>query len=309
MAKHTSFKGRDIISIRDFTRADIEHVLAVAKKLKQKPAPNLLSSTVLGACFFEPSTRTRLSFESAMQRLGGRVIGFADPSVTSSKKGETFHDTIKVVNQFTDVIVVRHYLEGAARYAAEVSSVPVINAGDGSNEHPSQALLDLFTMQEAQGKIDGLHIALAGDLKYGRGIHSLVLALQHFKVHLYFIAPPTVKISPAIRTELKRAGVLFSEHASIDEVIKKIDILYLTRMQEERFPDRAEYEKVKHAFFVTPELIAKGKASLRIMHIMPRVCEMDTKIDASPQAYYFEQVHNGLFVREALFALVLGKIS
>ncbi len=309
MAKYSSFKNRDIISIRDFSRADIEHVLGVAQKLKKKSAPTLLNNTLLGACFFEPSTRTRLSFESAIQRLGGKVVGFADPNVTSSKKGETFHDTIKVVDQFVDVIVVRHYLEGAARYAAEVARAPVINAGDGSNEHPSQALLDLFTMREAHGRIDGLNIALAGDLKYGRGIHSLILALQHFQVNLYFIAPPTVKVSPALRTELKRAGVLFSEHATIDEVIEKIDILYLTRMQEERFPDRSEYERVKHAFYVTPELVAKAKPSMRILHIMPRVCEMDARIDATPQAYYFDQVRNGIFIRQALFGLVLGKIK
>ena len=305
----TTFRGRDVISARDFSRADLEHIFQVAKKLKSKPQPKLLEGSLLGSCFFEPSTRTRLSFEAAMARLGGRVVGFADPSITSGKKGETLADTVNIVSQFVDIITIRHSLEGAARHAAEVVDVPVINAGDGSNEHPTQAMLDLFTMQETHRRLDGLHLALAGDLKYGRAIHSLVLACSLFNIRLYLVAPDAVQLPPALADELKHHNVKFSFHNSIEEVVGKVDILYLTRMQEERFSDRAEYEKLKHTFYLTPKMLQSVKPNFKILHVMPRVCEMDTSIDSSKYAYYFQQARNGMYVRQALLALVLGKIK
>ncbi|MEK7623612.1 MAG: aspartate carbamoyltransferase, partial [Patescibacteria group bacterium] len=280
----------------------------VAEELKKKQQPNLLRGFVMGSCFFEPSTRTRLSFETAMQRLGGTVVGFADPAVTSVKKGETLSDTAQIVSQYADVIVMRHALEGAPRYASEVIKKPVINAGDGGNQHPTQGLLDLFTIKECQKKIDGLHIAIIGDLKYGRGIHSLVQTLKHFNVRLYLVAPTEVQLPEAFRSELKQAGIKFSLHDTFEQLIPNLDIIYLIRMQEERFLDRLEYERLKHTFFLKLSMLEKAKPSMRILHIMPRVCEMDTAIDATPHAYYFQEAQNGLYVRQALLALVLGKI-
>lgn len=297
----------DILSMNDLSKADVLRVLSVAQAMKKRPAPALLRGYVLGSCFFEPSTRTRLSFETAMLRLGGSVIGFADPSVTSTKKGETLADTARIVSQYADVIALRHFIEGAARRAAEVVDIPVINAGDGGNQHPTQALIDLFTMRECQKKIDGLHIAIVGDLKYGRGIHSLVQALKHFSVRLYFVAPAAVQLPEAFRDELKERQIKFSLHESFEELIPKLDILYLIRMQEERFSDRLEYERLKHAFLLKRSALEHAKPSLRILHIMPRVCEMDTDIDRTTHAYYFEQAKNGLYIRQALLGLVLGK--
>lgn len=302
------FTKRDIISINDFTKEEILHVLKTAEKLKKKPMPHLLDGCVMASCFFEPSTRTRLSFESAMQGLGGRVVGFADPSVTSIKKGETLYDTARVIGQYVHVLVIRHPDDGAARRAAEATDTPVVNGGDGANQHPTQALLDLFTIKECQKDLDGLHIAFMGDMKYGRGIHSLVQSLKHFNVRLYFVAPPSVQLPSAYVDELKQNQIKFSFHEDIGPIMSKIDILYLTRMQEERFPDRLEYERIKHAFFLTPSMLHSAKPSMRILHIMPRVCEMDTVIDNLPHAYYFEQAGNGYYLRQAVLGLVLGKL-
>ena len=302
-----TFAHHDILSIKDFSKTDLLHILRRAAQLKKQPHPTLLQHHVMASCFFEPSTRTRLSFEGAMQHLGGRVIGFADPAVTSSKKGETLHDTMKIIGQYADVIVIRHALEGAARVAAEATDKPVINAGDGRNQHPTQAALDLFTIQECQTKIDGLHIALMGDLKYQRGIHSLVQALAHFAVRLYFVAPALIQLPEYLCRELKTRGISFSFHTSVEEVIKKIDILYLTRIMQERYEDEQEYARVKNAFYFHHGLLQGVKTNLRILHILPRVTELDPSIDDTPFAYYFEQAKNGLYVRQALLALMLEK--
>ncbi len=303
-----NFKGRDIISIQDISKADILQVVKIAENLKKNPKTKLLKGKVMGSCFFEPSTRTRLSFEAAMNKLGGKVIGFADPKMTSSKKGETLFDTTKMVSQYVDVVVMRHSIEGAARRATEASNVPVINAGDGANQHPSQTLLDLFTIKESQKKLNGLHIAIVGDLKYGRTVHSLAEALKHFGARLYFVAPKEIQMPNYICDKLKAEGVKFSFHDTIESVINKVDILYMTRIQEERFADKLEYEKLKNSFVLTLDHLKKAKSNMKVLHPLPRVDEIEYKIDKTKHAYYFEQAQNGLFVRQALLALTLGKI-
>lgn len=304
----STFAGRDILSLQEFTRADITAVLRQAKQLKKKPQPKLLDTMVLGSCFFEPSTRTRLSFETAMQRLGGRVVGFADANVTSTKKGETLHDTIKIVGQYTDAIVIRHPLDGAARRAAEATDKPVINAGDGSNQHPTQTLLDLFTIEETQKKLDGLKIAFVGDLKYGRTVHSLVQALTHYNARIYCVAPESLQLPQYLLAELREHRLKVSLHERIEEVIKNVDIVYLTRIQSERFPDPTEYDKVKHIYRLTPHDLLGVKKNLKILHPLPRITELDQRVDDTPYASYFEQAHNGLFVRQAVLGMVLGKL-
>ncbi len=302
-----AFSHRHVVSLTQFSREDIETVLTRAAALKSSPSPEACHNRVLGTLFFEPSTRTRLSFEAAMQRLGGSVVGFADPTSTSAKKGESLADTVRIVAQYADVIAMRHPLEGAARLAADISPVPIINAGDGGNQHPSQTLLDLFTIRECQGKIDGLHIALMGDLKYGRGIHSLVQGLAHFDVHISFVAPESIQIPDSYKRMLDAAGVTYTLHERVDEILPDIDILYLTRIQEERYLDKAEFEQVRSAFYLTMKQHDELKESAKILHIMPRVREMDTAIDDSEKAYYFEQAKNGMYVRQALIDLVLTK--
>lgn len=303
-----NFKNRDIISINDFTKEDITHVLKITAQLKNKPQPKLLEGYILGSCFFEPSTRTRLSFEAAMHRLGGSVVGFADPNVTSTKKGETLHDTIKIIGQYVDAIAMRHPLDGAARQAAEATNKPIINGGDGSNQHPTQTLLDLFTIQETQKKLDNLSIALVGDLKYGRTVHSLVQALCLFNARIYCVAPASLQLPDYLLETLKKSKIRFSLHEKIEDVVEKVDVLYMTRIQGERFPDVTEYEKVKNTYILTARLLTKVKPNLKILHPLPRVAEIALEVDALPQAYYFEQAQNGLFVRQAVLALVLGKI-
>lgn len=305
---NTAFKGRDIISIADISQEDIRDVLEKTAALKKTPRPALLAGYLMGSCFFEPSTRTRLSFEAAMQRLGGAVVGFADPNVTSIKKGETLADTMCIMGQYADVLVIRHPLEGAARRAAEATDTPVVNAGDGANQHPTQTLLDLFTIKETQKKLNGLAIALVGDLKYGRTAHSLAQALRWFRPRLYFVAPEELQMPDYICDDLKQAGVKFSFHKRIEDVLKSADILYMTRIQEERFPDKIEYERVKNAFVLKPKILVGAQRSMRILHPLPRVQEIDTAVDASPHAYYFEQAQNGLYVRQALLGLILGKL-
>ncbi len=309
MQKPSSLFNRDIISISELAKAEILNVLAHAKQLKTKPQPHLLDGKVLGSCFFEPSTRTRLSFETAMNRLGGRVVGFADPNVTSSKKGETLYDGTKIIGQYVDVIAMRHPLEGAARRAAEATDKPILNGGDGANQHPTQTLLDLFTINECQKKLNGLHIAMVGDLKYGRTVHSLAEALIHFNATLYFVAPDALQMPQSILEKLKEHGVKYSIHERMEEVIKKVDVLYLTRIQGERFADPMEYEKIKNIFVLNKEMLAPAKKTLRVLHPLPRVNELATDVDTTPHAYYFEQAENGLYVRQALLGLVLGKLA
>jgi aspartate carbamoyltransferase catalytic subunit len=303
-----SLINRDLVSIHDFSKSEILAVLHCAKSLKQKPLPDLLRGFVLASLFFEPSTRTRLSFETAMERLGGKVIGFADQAVSSAAKGETLYDAIRIIGQYADIIAMRHPLEGAARRAAEATDKPIINGGDGANQHPTQTLLDLFTIQETQKKLTGLSLALVGDLKYGRTVHSLTQVMIHFKPRLFFVAPLMLQIPKTYCEELKDHGIKFSLHSTIEEVVKRVDIFYLTRIQKERFADPVDYEKVKNAFRLTLAHLTGVKKNLRILHPLPRVNELDEKIDATKHAYYFEQAENGLYVRQALLAMILGKL-
>lgn len=302
----SGLSGRDLISISDLSKAEIELVLETALKFKKAPKPDLLKGTILASCFFEPSTRTRLSFESAMHRLGGSVIGFSEAGTTSAKKGESLFDSMKVIGGYADILVIRHPQEGSARLAAEATDKPVINAGDGANQHPTQTLLDLFTIRECQGKIDELQIALVGDLKYGRTIHSLSLALAHYPVRLYFVAPENLSLPDAITHELKKKGVKFSFHEKLDEVIPKVDILYMSRIQKERFPDTQI--DFTNTCMLKKKMLERAKPNLRILHPLPRVDEIEETIDSTPFALYFQQSANGVPVRMALLALLLGKI-
>lgn len=300
-------KGRDCISIRDFSKADIGSILKKSAQFKKTPPKGLLQGCLLGSCFFEPSTRTRLSFEAAIKRLGGEVVGFADGGETSAKKRESLHDAMKVISHYVDLIVLRHPLDGSARQAAQAADVPVINGGDGTNEHPTQTLTDLFSIQECQHTLEGLSIAIVGDLKYGRTAHSLVCGLKEFSPRLYFVSPPSLAMPEEICNELRKAGVLFSFHKTIEEVIEKVDLIYMTRIQEERFQDRFEYESMKNSFVLDLPLLSRAKSHLKVFHPLPRVTEIAPAVDHSPYAYYFEQAKNGVFVRQALISLLLGR--
>jgi len=307
------FKGRDIVTLDDLTNEDIDKILSTAKKMEKyargDPPSNLLAGKILATLFFEPSTRTRLSFESAMHRLGGSVIGFTSTESSSVAKGETLADTIRTVENYADVIVLRHPKMGAARAAAEVARVPLINAGDGSGQHPTQTLLDLYTIKESKGRLSNLNIALLGDLKYGRTVHSLSLALGRFNKKLYFISPETLRMPTEIINDLKEAGVEIIETTNLEEVIGELDVLYVTRIQKERFPDITEYEKVEDAYRIDKEILSKAKSDLIVMHPLPRVKEISYEVDSLPNAIYFKQVFNGLLVRMALLALILGVVE
>ncbi|MAH01741.1 MAG: aspartate carbamoyltransferase [Candidatus Woesearchaeota archaeon] len=303
-----NFKDRDIISIHDFSKQELLFILKIAKSMEKKPNLDLLKDKVLATLFFEPSTRTRLSFISAMEQLSGKVIGFSNTGSTSIKKGETLWDTIKMVDAYSDAIAIRHPVEGAARLAAEASSKPVINAGDGANQHPTQTMLDLYTIQKVKGKLDSLHIGMLGDLKYGRTVHSLATALSHFNPTFYFIAPPALQMPQTYLDELKEKKIKFYTTADLLKVSKKLDVLYVTRIQKERFPDPVEYEKYKGVYKLDTSLLPNIKKDLKIMHPLPRVGEIDQSLDATKHAVYFEQAANGIHVRKALLALVLGKI-
>ena len=299
--------GRDIISISELTRPEIELVLDTAKRLKEHPDHTLLKDRVIASCFFEASTRTRLSFETAIHRLGGQVIGFSDASNTSmSKKGETFADTIRIITSYADALVMRHPQEGASRLAAEVSKVPVINAGDGSNQHPSQTLLDLFTIFETQGRLDNLSIAFVGDLKYGRTVHSLAQALCHFGAKLHFVAPKQLAMPDYLVDELKEKGIVCEFHDSIEEILPELDILYMTRVQRERF-DESEYHSIASKFILRAATLRDAKKNLKVLHPLPRIDEITMDVDDTPYAYYFQQAANGVFAREALLALVMNE--
>ncbi len=303
------FKDRDIISIRDFTKEEILHILKTAKKFKEKTHLTLLKDKILASLFFEPSTRTRFSFESAMERLGGSVISLADAKASSSVKGESVSDSTKIVEKYCDVIVMRHSLEGSARLAGEVSNNPIINGGDGANQHPTQTFLDLFSIMETQKKLSMLNVAIVGDLKYGRTTHSLAYALGMFGARLYFISPSSLKMPKYVTHELKKMKAKYSEHKHPEKIMSKLDIFYATRIQKERFPDQLEYEKVKDVYVITSKLLEKVKKNFRILHPLPRVNEINYEVDDTPYAYYFQQANNGLYVREALLALVLGKVK
>ncbi|MTD33125.1 aspartate carbamoyltransferase [Paludibacterium denitrificans] len=301
-----SLYRKHIISIPDFTREELELVVETAGKLKRQPRQDLLQDKLIASCFFEPSTRTRLSFETAVQRPGGRVIGFADGANTSAKKGETLADTIRIVSSYTDAVVMRHPKEGAARLASEFSAVPVINGGDGSNQHPSQTLLDLFTISETQGTLENLTLAFVGDLKYGRTVHSLAQALSLFNVKLYFVSPEQLAMPEYICEELDERGISYTVVDTLEEVIPQVDILYMTRVQRERF-DEAEFKKIQGQFVLKAEMLKHARPNMKIMHPLPRVDEIETDVDATAHAYYFEQAKNGVFARQALLSLVLNE--
>lgn len=279
----------------------------MAKEFEKHPNRRILEGKVVATLFFEPSTRTRLSFETAANRLGARVIGFADPKVTSGTKGESLKDTIKMVSNYADVIVMRHYLEGAARYASEVTDVPIINAGDGSNQHPSQTMLDLYSILKTQGTLENLNIFLVGDLKYGRTVHSLLMAMRHFNPTFHFIAPKELEMPEEYKLYCNENGIRYTESRDFNEdVIAKADILYMTRVQKERFTDLMEYERVKNTYILTAKMLGKAKDNMRILHPLPRINEICADVDDDPHAYYFQQAKNGLYAREALISDVLG---
>lgn len=302
------FSGADILSMSSFSRQEIEAILDYAEVMNQRPKHDLLRGCLLASCFFEPSTRTRLSFEAAMKRLGGDVIGFSGGEMTSARKGETLYDTAKVIGGYADVLVVRHPLEGAARQAADATDKPVINAGDGANQHPTQTLLDLFTIRQLQGRLDGLHVACVGDLRYGRTVHSLVQALAHFGARLYFVAPPMLELPMQLCEELKAKGILFSFHPTLESVIPKVDIVYMTRVQQERLEGSLDIADEMVFLTLTKQLLHHAKANLKILHPLPKRWEISPDVDLTPYAAYFQQAANGLCVRQALLSLVLGKV-
>lgn len=297
---------KDIISIRDLSLIEVNNILKLAKKIKKKTPKKYLTEKIIAHCFFEPSTRTRLSFITATLRLGGQVIGFSDSESTSIKKGEDLQDTIETISCYADLIVIRHPFEGAARLAAEISDKPVVNAGDGANQHPTQALADLFTLQEAQGNLEGLSIALVGDLKYGRTVHSLAQLCALFNMRLFLVSPALLSLPKVTCDELKYKGIRFSFHANLDDVISKIDILYMTRLQQERFT-QSERQLFENQTILTLDKLKKVKTNLNILHPLPRGREIDKAIDETTYALYFKQVANAVYIRQAILTLLLDK--
>ncbi|WP_369433948.1 aspartate carbamoyltransferase [Psychromonas sp. MME1] len=296
---------KNIISIADLSREELELILQTAHSLKLTPQPELLKNKVVASCFFEASTRTRLSFETAVQRLGGSVIGFDSGGNTSlAQKGETLADSVTVISSYADAFFMRHPQEGAARLASEFSAIPVINGGDGSNQHPTQTLLDLFTIYETQDRLDNLNIAFVGDLKYGRTVHSLTQALSLFNCNFYFISPDALAMPDYLLEELDTLGINYSLHSSIEEVIDSLDILYMTRVQKERF-DETEYQHIKSAFLLNAQMLENVRENLKVLHPLPRIDEIDINVDKTPYAYYFQQAENGVYARQALLALLL----
>ncbi len=304
------FQGRDITSIEDLTRDEIDYILKVTKTVEPlaTKGSDMLRGKILANIFFEPSTRTRLSFEAAMLKLGGNTIGFADSESTSVKKGENLADTIRTVENYADIIALRHPLEGAAKLAAEFAKIPIINAGSGAEEHPTQALVDLYTIQKEKHTIDGLKIALIGDLRYGRTVHSLAYALSFYNIELTLVSPESLRMRPEVIRTIKNK-IQVTETQNIEKTIPQMDVVYITRIQKERFPDQAEYAKVKGTYRIDLKTIANAKKDLIILHPLPRVDEISPEVDATPQARYFQQVWNGIVVRMALLALLLGAVK
>jgi aspartate carbamoyltransferase catalytic subunit len=310
LVAHLEFKGKDIISIEDFSQQEINHILDVSKSMESlaRGGSDMLRGKILATLFFEPSTRTRLSFETAMLKLGGGCIGFAEPDLSSTRKGENLADTIRTVENYAEVIILRHRLEGSAKLAAEFSKVPIINAGTGAEEHPTQALIDLYTMRKEKKRIDGLKVAIVGDLRYGRTVHSLAYALALYNVELHLVSPETLRMRKDVLATIKDK-ISVTEEDSIEKIIPQIDVLYVTRIQKERFPDATEYAKVKGAYRIDLKTLSSAKEDLIILHPLPRVDEIAPEIDAMPQARYFQQVWNGIVVRMALLSLVLGAVQ
>jgi aspartate carbamoyltransferase catalytic subunit len=301
-------KKRSLVSIDDFSTEEILKVLDLAVEFEKQPVRKLLEGKVIATLFFEPSTRTRLSFESAINKLGGKIVGFSDSSSSSVSKGETLHDTIKMVSSYCDLIVMRHPIEGSARYASEVSSVPVINAGDGANQHPTQTMLDLYSIRKTQGRLEDLNIFMVGDLKYGRTVHSLMMAMSRWNATFNFISPEELRMPDEFKLYLDNMGLKYYEHIDFTEIISKADIIYMTRVQKERFSDPIEYEKVKNVYVLRNSMLENTKPNMRILHPLPRVNEIHPDVDSNPKAYYFEQALNGVFTRQAILCTLLGII-
>ena len=300
-------KKKDLISITDYSKEDYLRILELAANFEKNPNQKLLEGKVVASLFFEPSTRTRLSFETAINRLGGRIIGFSDAGSSSVSKGETLHDTTRMVSNYVDLIVMRHPLEGSSRYAAEVADVPVINAGDGANQHPTQTLLDMYSILKTQGTLDNINIFMIGDLKYGRTVHSLLMAMSQFENPIFnFIAPDELAMPEEYKLFLKEKGIRYFEHSEINENINHADIIYMTRVQKERFMDPIEYEKVKNVYILRNNMLANTKPNMRILHPLPRVNEIHPDVDSNEKAYYFEQARNGVFTRQAIIAHILN---
>ncbi len=299
--------AKSLISITDFSKEEYLKIMHLAEDFEANPNQKLLQGKVIATLFFEPSTRTRLSFETAINRLGGKIIGFTDSSSSSVSKGETLHDTIRMVSNYADMIIMRHPLEGSARYASQVSSVPVINAGDGANQHPSQTLLDMYSIIKTQGSLDNVNLFMVGDLKYGRTVHSLLMAMLQFKDPIFnFIAPPELAMPNEYKILLASKGIKYFEHTEFTDIINAADIIYMTRVQKERFIDPVEYEKVKNVYILRNEMLKNTKENMRILHPLPRINEIHTDVDSNPKAYYFTQAKNGVYTRMAIIAHLLN---
>jgi aspartate carbamoyltransferase catalytic subunit len=299
-------RNKSLVSITDFSKDEYLRILETAAEFEKNSYQNLLQGKVIATLFFEPSTRTRLSFESAINRLGGRVIGFADAATSSASKGETLYDTIRVVSNYSEMIVMRHPIEGSARFASEITHLPLINAGDGANQHPSQTLLDLYSIQKTQGTLNRLNIFMVGDLKYGRTVHSLLMALSEFKASFYFISPDELKMPEEYKFHLRSLGLKYEESKELNENIRNADIIYMTRVQKERFSDPIEYERTKNAYVLKNEMLEGTRDNMRVMHPLPRVNEIHPDVDVNPKAYYFQQTENGVYVRQAIISLIMG---
>ncbi len=300
-------KNGSLVTIANHTKEKINYLIETAQEFEKRPNRNILEGKIVATLFFEPSTRTRLSFETAANRLGAKVIGFADPKITSGTKGETLKDTIMMVSNYADIIVMRHHLEGAAQYASEISPVPIVNAGDGANQHPSQTMLDLYSIYKTQGSLENLNIFLVGDLKYGRTVHSLITAMRHFNPTFHFIAPDELAMPEYYKMYCQEHNINFIEHQDFDaSTISEADILYMTRVQRERFTDLDEYERVKDHYLLKKDMLCQAKENLKILHPLPRVNEIEYSIDDTPYAYYFQQARNGLYARQALICDALG---
>ncbi len=299
-------KDKSLISINDYSKDEMLRVLDLAAEFEQNPSRDILSGKVIATLFFEPSTRTRLSFESAVNRLGGKIIGFSDSASSSATKGESLKDTIKTVCNYSDLIVMRHPIEGSARYASEVASVPIINAGDGANQHPTQTLLDLYSIRKTQEKLEDLNLFIVGDLKYGRTVHSLLMAMAHFNATFYFISPKELRIPAEYKMHLDHLNLKYHEYTDFRDIAGEADIIYMTRVQKERFSDPIEYEKTKNAYVLRNAMLQETRSNLKVLHPLPRVNEISTDVDDSEKAYYFTQALNGVYTRQAIISLILG---
>jgi len=299
-------KNKSLVSINDYSKEEQLRVLEVAREFEKNPVQNIMQDFVIASLFFEPSTRTRLSFESAANRLGGKVVGFSEAGTTSVKKGESLRDTILTIASYSDLIVMRNPVEGSARFAPEISPVPIINAGDGANQHPTQTLLDLYSILKTQGRLDNLEVAFVGDLKYGRTVHSLVIALCNYNTTFHLVSPTELKLPSSVKMHIKEKKLTYHQYTEMEEVIPKADVLYMTRIQRERFSDPLEYERIKNSYNLHNDMLTETKNNLKVLHPLPRVNEININVDSNPKAYYFQQALNGVYVRQALMALILG---